>query len=60
MDQSGQVDRVDGAVQSPKFLTAKATQTRQVDPLSVTKRLQRDGRWAEVEPVRDQHDQRLP
>ena len=24
-----------------------------VDPLSVTKRLQRDGRWAEVEPVRD-------
>ncbi|MBM3967673.1 MAG: hypothetical protein FJ308_21850 [Planctomycetes bacterium] len=24
-----------------------------VDPLSVTKRLQRDGRWSEVEPVRD-------
>lgn len=53
MDVSGQVDRVDGAAQSPRSLTAKATQTRQVDPLSVTKRLQRDGRWADVEPVRD-------
>jgi hypothetical protein len=32
---------------------AIASQTRDVDPLSVTKRLQRDGRWAEVEPIRN-------
>jgi hypothetical protein len=50
MDVSGQVDRVaDSHIAS----TAKATQTRSVDPLSVTRRLQRDGRWAAVEPVRD-------
>lgn len=29
------------------------TLTRAVDPLSVTKRLQRDGRWPEAEPVKN-------
>lgn len=53
MDVSGKVDRVEGAAQSQVVSTAKATQTREVDPLSVTKRLQRDGRWAEVEPIRN-------
>ena len=53
MDVSGTVDRVVGTAQSHVVSTAKATQTRDVDPLSVTKRLQRDGRWPEVEPVRD-------
>ena len=51
MDESGTVDRVDGAGLSQA--TAIAHHTREVDPLAVTKRLQRDGRWAEVEPVRD-------
>ncbi|MCR9294276.1 MAG: hypothetical protein NXI32_16280 [bacterium] len=53
MDESGTVDRVDGASQSQGVSTATATDTREVDPLTVTKRLQRDGRWAEVEPVRN-------
>ena len=53
MDVSGKVYRVEGAAQSQVVSTAKATQTREVDPLSVTKRLQRDGRWAEVEPIRN-------
>ena len=53
MDLSGKVDRVEGAAHSQVVSTAKATQTREVDPLSVTKRLQRDGRWAEVEPIRN-------
>lgn len=53
MDELGTVDRVDGASQSQGVSTATATPTREVDPLSVTKRLQRDGRWAEVEPVRN-------
>ena len=51
MDESGKVDRVDGAGLSQATVTAH--HTREVDPLAVTKRLQRDGRWAEVEPVRD-------
>ncbi|MBU6239967.1 MAG: hypothetical protein KGQ51_19305 [Planctomycetes bacterium] len=42
---------MDGASQSQG--NSAATASREVDPLSVTKRLQRDGRWAEVEPVRD-------
>ena len=53
MDVSGKIDRVEGAAQSQVVSTTKATQTREVDPLSVTKRLQRDGRWAEVEPIRN-------
>ena len=53
MDVSGKVDRVEGAAQSQVVSAAKATQTREVDALSVTKRLQRDGRWAEVEPIRN-------
>lgn len=53
MDESGTVDRVDGAGLSQGVSTAAATHTREVDPLTVTKRLQRDGRWAEVELVRN-------
>ena len=52
MDVSDTVERVAGASQSQVVSAAKVTQTREVDPLSVTKRLQRDGRWAEVEPIR--------
>lgn len=53
MDVSDTVERVAGASQSQGVSAAKATQTREVDALSVTKRLQRDGRWAEVEPIRN-------
>lgn len=53
MDVSGWVDRVDGASQSQSNSAATASHAHDVDPLSVTKRLQRDGRWSEVEPVRD-------
>ncbi|MCC7337858.1 MAG: hypothetical protein IT422_22450 [Pirellulaceae bacterium] len=53
MDKSGTVDRVDGAAKSQGVSTATATLTREVDPLSVTKRLQRDGRWPEAEPVKN-------
>jgi hypothetical protein len=53
MDKSGTVDRVDGAGLSQGVSTATATHTREVDPLSVTKRLQRDGRWPEAEPVKN-------
>lgn len=53
MDESDTVERVAGASQSQDVSAAKATQTREIDPLSVTKRLQRDGRWAEVEPIRN-------
>ncbi|MFN9605974.1 MAG: hypothetical protein ACK6A7_21410 [Planctomycetota bacterium] len=44
---------MDGASQSQAVVVSTTTHAREVDPLSVTKRLQRDGRWAEVEPVRD-------
>jgi len=37
----------------PGVSTSGATHTREADPLTVTKRLQRDGRWPEVEPVRN-------
>ena len=53
MDVSDTVERVAGASQSQVVSAAKTTETREVDPLSVTKRLQRDGRWAEVEPIRN-------
>lgn len=53
MNESDTVDRVDGAAPSQGLSIATATLTREVDPLSVTKRLQRDGRWPEVEPVRN-------
>lgn len=53
MNELGTGDRGDGASHSQVLSTATGTHTREVDPLTVTKRLQRDGRWAEVEPVRD-------
>jgi len=42
---------MDGALQSQG--NSASTASREIDVLSVTKRLQRDGRWPEVEPVRD-------
>ncbi len=53
MEVSDAVDRIDGASHSKGISTATTNHTRDVDPLRVTKRLQRDGRWPEVEPVRD-------
>jgi len=50
MNELGTVDRGDGAAQSQGLSTHH---TREVDPLSVTKRLQRDGSWPEVEPVKN-------
>ena len=55
MDGSGTADRVDRAALSPGVSTAGATYTRQVDPLTVTQRLQREGRWAgQIEFERDE------
>lgn len=53
MDESGAVDRVDGAGLSQGLSTATGAITREVDPLSVTKRLQREGRWSDAEPVKN-------
>ena len=55
MDGSGTTDRVDRAALSPGVSTAGATHTREVDPLTVTKRLQAEGRWfGQVEHERDE------
>lgn len=54
MDGSGMMDRIDQAVLSPGISLEGATHSRETDPLTVTKRLQRDGHWAEVEPLRNQ------
>lgn len=53
MDGSGTADQVDRAALSPGISTAGATHTRQVDPLTVTQRLQREGRWKDLEPERN-------
>ncbi len=53
MDEPGTVDRVEVLSQGISPATA-SHQKREVDPLAVTKRLQRDGRWPEVEPVKNQ------
>ena len=34
--------------------TAGATHTREVDPLTVTQRLQREGWWKDIEPERNE------
>ena len=34
--------------------TPEGNQTHNVDPLTVTRRLQREGRWAEIEPLRNE------
>ena len=47
------VSKVDGVSQIKGLSAATTSQAPEVDPLSVTRRLQRDGRWAEVEPVRN-------
>ncbi len=54
MDGSGTADRVDRVAVSPGVSTAGATQTREVDPLTVTQRLQREGRWKDIEPERNE------
>lgn len=49
------VDRVDVAALSQGVSSATAAHHKhEVDPLAVTKRLQRDGRWPEVESVKNQ------
>ncbi len=53
MDKSLMVDRTDGAALSQVSPATAAHHTREVDPLAVTKRLQRDGRWPEAEPVKN-------
>lgn len=54
MEESGSIDRVDGVGLSQGVSPATvAHYTREVDPLAVTKRLQRDGRWPEAEPVKN-------
>ena len=52
MDAS-KVDRVTGVSQTKDVSAATSSQAQAVDPLSVTRRLQRDGRWADAETVRD-------
>ena len=54
MDGSGTADQVERAAQSPGDSTAGASHTREVDPLTVTQRLQREGRWKEIEPERNE------
>jgi hypothetical protein len=54
MDGSGTADQVDRVAVSPGVSTAGATQTREVDPLTVTQRLQREGRWKDIEPERNE------
>lgn len=53
MDLSDTKDRFDLETLSRGVSSEAAADECQVDPLSVTRRLQRDGRWPEVEPVRD-------
>lgn len=54
MNGSGTADRVDQSAVSPGVSETGATHSRRVDPLTVTQRLQREGRWfGQVELVRD-------
>ena len=53
MDGSGTTDGFDRAALTNGVSKATASHTREVDPLAVTKRLQREGRWPEIEPVRN-------
>ncbi len=55
MDESGTADQVDWAAVSPGVSTAVVTPTREVDPLTVTQRLQREDRWyGQIELERDE------
>jgi hypothetical protein len=54
MDGPDTTVRVDGAPLSSGVSAAGATDTGEVNPLTVTKRLQRDGRWPEIEPLKNQ------
>jgi len=54
MDGSGTADRVDRAALSPGISMVRATPAREVDPLTVTQRLQWEGRWKEIEPERSE------
>lgn len=53
MSESAKVDRLEGTGLFQDVSTATAHHTREVDPLVVTKRLQRDGRWPEAEPIKN-------
>ena len=54
MDGSGTADQVDRAAVSTGDSMAGASHTYKVDPLTVTQRLQREGRWKDIEPERDE------
>ena len=54
MDGSGTADQVERAAQSPGDSMAEASHTREVDPLTVTQRLQREGRWKDIETERNE------
>lgn len=51
MDGSGTADQFERAAVSPGD---SAAHTREVDPLTVTRRLQREGRWKDIEPERNE------
>ncbi len=54
MNESSTDDRIEGAALSQGVSPAAAAHhTREVDPLAVTKRLQREGRWPGVELVKN-------
>jgi hypothetical protein len=54
MDGSGTADRVDRAAVSPGVSETGASHTREIDPRTVTQRLQREGRWfGQIELERD-------
>ncbi|WP_146371150.1 hypothetical protein [Symmachiella macrocystis] len=54
MNGSFTADQVERAAQSPGDSTAGAIHTREVDPLTVTRRLQCEGRWKDIESERDE------
>ena len=55
MDGRGTADQVERAAQPPVDSTAGAAHTREVDPLTVTRRLQAEGRWyGQIELERDE------
>jgi len=54
MDGSGSANQVDRAAVSPGVSTVGDSHTREVDPLTVTRRFQREGRWKDIEPERDE------
>jgi hypothetical protein len=54
MDGSGTAHQVDRAAVTLGLSETGATHTREVDPLTVTQRLQREGRWKDIESERNE------